>query len=145
MENILDRAHIDEGESSAFALDGGGSRGNGPAPLRNPWNRPAIIGRAADAHQRKRAGDVVTYVINRNVNFTNVCVKHCGFAPSAVLIAANRGALPKDKSFAGSKKRGFGATGLRTGRLPPDMDGASTSISTHPMRCSSRYTSRVLA
>ena len=29
---------------------------------------------------RKRAcGNVVTYVINRNVNFTNVCIKKCGF------------------------------------------------------------------
>jgi FO synthase subunit 2 len=24
-------------------------------------------------------GDVVTYVVNRNINFTNVCIKHCGF------------------------------------------------------------------
>ena len=21
----------------------------------------------------------MTYVINRNINFTNVCIKHCGF------------------------------------------------------------------
>ena len=29
---------------------------------------------------RKRAvGDLVTYVVNRNINFTNVCVKKCGF------------------------------------------------------------------
>ena len=24
-------------------------------------------------------GDQVTYVINRNINFTNVCIKRCGF------------------------------------------------------------------
>ncbi len=24
-------------------------------------------------------GDRVTYVVNRNINFTNVCVKRCGF------------------------------------------------------------------
>src|SRR5437870_1341959 len=34
---------------------------------------------AADELRRRQAGDIVTYVINRNVNFTNVCVKHCGF------------------------------------------------------------------
>ena len=34
---------------------------------------------AADELRRRQVGDVVTYVINRNVNFTNVCVKHCGF------------------------------------------------------------------
>ena len=33
----------------------------------------------ADALRRRTVGDVVTYVINRNINFTNVCIKHCGF------------------------------------------------------------------
>jgi 7,8-didemethyl-8-hydroxy-5-deazariboflavin synthase CofH subunit len=33
----------------------------------------------ADDLRRRTAGDVVTYVINRNINFTNVCIKHCGF------------------------------------------------------------------
>ncbi len=34
---------------------------------------------AADALRRRRAGDLVSYVVNRNINFTNVCVKRCGF------------------------------------------------------------------
>ncbi|TEU00665.1 MAG: CofH family radical SAM protein, partial [Dehalococcoidia bacterium] len=34
---------------------------------------------AADELRRRSVGDVVTYVINRNINFTNVCIKHCGF------------------------------------------------------------------
>jgi 7,8-didemethyl-8-hydroxy-5-deazariboflavin synthase CofH subunit len=34
---------------------------------------------AADQLRRERVGDRVGYVINRNVNFTNVCVKRCGF------------------------------------------------------------------
>lgn len=33
----------------------------------------------ADQLRRRTVGDVVTYVINRNINFTNVCIKHCGF------------------------------------------------------------------
>jgi 7,8-didemethyl-8-hydroxy-5-deazariboflavin synthase CofH subunit len=33
----------------------------------------------ADDLRRRRVGDRVAYVINRNVNFTNVCVKRCGF------------------------------------------------------------------
>jgi 7,8-didemethyl-8-hydroxy-5-deazariboflavin synthase CofH subunit len=33
----------------------------------------------ADELRRRHAGDVVTFVVNRNVNFTNVCIKHCGF------------------------------------------------------------------
>lgn len=34
---------------------------------------------AADGLRRRTVGDVVTYVINRNINFTNVCIKRCGF------------------------------------------------------------------
>src|SRR6266850_4453582 len=33
----------------------------------------------ADELRRRQAGDTVTFVVNRNVNFTNVCIKHCGF------------------------------------------------------------------
>ena len=34
---------------------------------------------AADTLRREQAGDVVTYVVNRNVNFTNACTKACRF------------------------------------------------------------------
>ncbi|MBI4271439.1 MAG: 5-amino-6-(D-ribitylamino)uracil--L-tyrosine 4-hydroxyphenyl transferase CofH [Candidatus Rokubacteria bacterium] len=33
----------------------------------------------ADELRRRQVGDVVTFVVNRNVNFTNVCIKHCTF------------------------------------------------------------------
>lgn len=33
----------------------------------------------ADALRREQAGELVTYVVNRNINFTNVCVKACRF------------------------------------------------------------------
>src|SRR5216117_3635317 len=33
----------------------------------------------ADELRRREAGDTVTFVVNRNVNFSNVCIKHCGF------------------------------------------------------------------
>ena len=29
--------------------------------------------------RQRDIGDNVTYVVNRNINFTNVCVKKCGF------------------------------------------------------------------
>ena len=38
-----------------------------------------LIGLVADELRRRRVGDTVTYVVNRNINFTNVCVKQCGF------------------------------------------------------------------
>ena len=33
----------------------------------------------ADELRWRQRGDRVTYVVNRNINFTNVCIKHCGF------------------------------------------------------------------
>ena len=33
----------------------------------------------ADELRRRQVGDVVTFVVNRTVNFTNVCIKHCTF------------------------------------------------------------------
>ncbi|MDB6089861.1 MAG: fbiC [Gammaproteobacteria bacterium] len=34
---------------------------------------------AADQLRRESSGDTVTYVINRNINYTNICLYHCGF------------------------------------------------------------------
>ncbi len=38
-----------------------------------------VITAVADHLRKQSVGDVVTYVVNRNINFTNVCVKACGF------------------------------------------------------------------
>jgi FO synthase len=39
--------------------------------------------RAADALRRDQVGDAVTYVVNRNINYTNVCTYSCGFCAFA--------------------------------------------------------------
>jgi FO synthase subunit 2 len=39
----------------------------------------AKIRAAADALRQKQVGETVTYVINRNINFTNICEQHCSF------------------------------------------------------------------
>src|SRR6185503_14504622 len=39
----------------------------------------AALTLVADEMRRRQVGDVVTYVVNRNINFTNVCIKHCTF------------------------------------------------------------------
>jgi len=40
----------------------------------------AVLGQLADAiRQRKHPGGLVTYIIDRNVNYTNVCVAKCNF------------------------------------------------------------------
>ena len=54
---------------------------------------------AADYLRAQTVGDVVTYVINRNINFTNVCVKQCGFC------AFSRGHLAEEDAEAGIVSR----------------------------------------
>jgi FO synthase len=38
-----------------------------------------VIASVADSMRRDRVGDTVTYVVNRNINYTNVCYFRCGF------------------------------------------------------------------
>jgi 5-amino-6-(D-ribitylamino)uracil---L-tyrosine 4-hydroxyphenyl transferase len=45
-------------------------------------NAPAAIAQirtAADQLRQQLVGDTVTYVVNRNINFTNICEQHCNF------------------------------------------------------------------
>ncbi|MGB3204975.1 MAG: 7,8-didemethyl-8-hydroxy-5-deazariboflavin synthase subunit CofH [Crinalium sp.] len=39
----------------------------------------ASIQETADQLRQTQVGDTVTYVINRNINFTNICEQHCSF------------------------------------------------------------------
>jgi FO synthase len=38
-----------------------------------------LVMHAADALRREVKGDAVTYVVNRNINYTNICLYKCGF------------------------------------------------------------------
>lgn len=39
----------------------------------------AAIRETSDLLRQSQAGDIVTYVVNRNINFTNICEQHCNF------------------------------------------------------------------
>jgi 5-amino-6-(D-ribitylamino)uracil---L-tyrosine 4-hydroxyphenyl transferase len=39
----------------------------------------AAIQQAADRLRQLQVGEAVTYVVNRNINFTNICEQHCNF------------------------------------------------------------------
>lgn len=39
----------------------------------------AAIRETSDRLRQQQAGDTVTYVVNRNINFTNICEQHCSF------------------------------------------------------------------
>ena len=40
---------------------------------------PIDLGRAADEERRRRFGDTVTFIVDRNINYTNICVNECRF------------------------------------------------------------------
>ncbi|MBD0267645.1 MAG: 7,8-didemethyl-8-hydroxy-5-deazariboflavin synthase subunit CofH [Cyanobacteria bacterium Co-bin8] len=44
-----------------------------------PSGAVAAIRAAADSLRQRQAGDTVTYVVNRNLNYTNICEQHCSF------------------------------------------------------------------
>jgi 5-amino-6-(D-ribitylamino)uracil---L-tyrosine 4-hydroxyphenyl transferase len=80
----------------------------------------------ADELRRRTVGDNVTYVINRNVNFTNVCIKRCGFcAFSRDYREEEAYFLPTDEIVRRAKEAwSLGATEIciQAG-LPPKADG----------------------
>jgi FO synthase subunit 2 len=82
---------------------------------------------AADERRRRRVGDRVAYVINRNVNFTNVCVKRCGFCAFSRGHRAEQGYfLPLDEVLRRVREAwDLGATEvcIQAG-LPPRIDGS---------------------
>jgi FO synthase subunit 2 len=39
----------------------------------------AAIRETSDRLRQRQAGEIVTYVVNRNINFTNICEQHCNF------------------------------------------------------------------
>lgn len=49
------------------------------ALFRARGNQVDAIAWTADQLRRRRVGDLVTYVVNRNINYTNLCYFRCGF------------------------------------------------------------------
>ena len=76
----LDRAARDVRGILDRALDGGEvSVADGITLAQTTGRDLQALTLAADEMRRRQAGDTVTFVVNRNINFTNVCIKHCGF------------------------------------------------------------------
>lgn len=75
---------------------------------------------------KRKKRDIVTYVINRNINFTNVCIKRCGFCAFSRDFREEEGyVLPIAEIVRRAKEaEKFGATEvcIQAG-LPPRMDG----------------------
>lgn len=84
------------------------------------------ISMVADELRARKNGNVVTYVINRNINFTNVCIKQCGFCAFSRDFRMEEGyLLPIDEIVRRAQEAwNLGATEIciQAG-LPPNMDG----------------------
>jgi FO synthase subunit 2 len=85
-----------------------------------------LVGLVADELRRRRVGNIVTYVVNRNINFTNVCIKQCGFCAFSRDFREEEGYfLPTEEIVRRAKEaHQLGATEvcIQAG-LPPDMEG----------------------
>jgi len=80
----------------------------------------------ADELRRRTVGDIVTYVVNRNINFTNVCIKRCGFCAFSRDFRQEEGyLLPTQEIIRRAKEAwDYGATEVCVqAGLPPKMEG----------------------
>ncbi len=81
----------------------------------------------ADEMRRRQVGEVVTYVVNRNINFTNVCIKHCTFCAFSREYREEEGYfLPEEEIIRRAQEAvDMGATEVcMQAGLPPKMNGS---------------------
>jgi 7,8-didemethyl-8-hydroxy-5-deazariboflavin synthase CofH subunit len=130
-DGFLDRfwTGLDRGVRAALgrALDGGEvTVADGLALAGAAGRELAALALVADELRARQAGDVVTYVVNRNVNFTNVCIKHCTFCAFSRDHREEEGYfLPVEEVIRRAREaRDLGATEvcIQAG-LPPKLDG----------------------
>ncbi|MFL2803848.1 MAG: 5-amino-6-(D-ribitylamino)uracil--L-tyrosine 4-hydroxyphenyl transferase CofH [Dehalococcoidia bacterium] len=80
----------------------------------------------ADELRRRSSGNLVTYVVNRNINFTNVCIKRCGFCAFSRDYQGEQGyLLPINEIVRRAKEAweyGASEVCIQAG-LPPKMEG----------------------
>lgn len=86
-----------------------------------------VLAAVADEVRRRRVGDIVTYVVNRNINFTNICIIGCKFCAFST---GPNAADAYDLSFEEIAKRAIeawerGATEVCVqGGLPRELEGS---------------------
>ncbi len=83
-----------------------------------------LVGAVANELRKQKVGDIVTYVVNRNINFTNVCIKQCGFCAFSRDFREEEGyLLPIEEILRRAKEAyavGASEVCIQAG-LPPDM------------------------
>ena len=95
----------------------------------------SAVCRAADELRARRVGDVVTYVVNRNINYTNICTygcKFCAFSKGRHSFESRE--KPYDLGLDEIARRTRGGLGARrhrgvpAGRHPPRLHGRDLSL-----------------
>ena len=101
------------------------------------------LGRAADAVRRRlHPGDVVTYIVDRNINYTNICSCLCSFCAFSREKGAPDAYVLSDSELAGKIEETLDAGGtqiLLQGGLHPDWGLAEAvrlvrKVKRHPIR-----------
>ena len=85
---------------------------------------PIELGRAADAERRRRFGDTVTFIVDRNINYTNICVNECRFCAFYTKVGAEDGyLLPMEEILAkvGETAEAGGTQVMIQGGIHPDL------------------------
>ena len=91
----------------------------------------ATVCEAADGLRARVNGDIATYVVNRNINYTNICGYHCGFCAFSKGTRKHEGAergylldIRGDRRRARSRRPGRGATEVcLQGGIHPSFTG----------------------
>src|SRR5437868_1304252 len=125
--DVLDRVSPDVRSMLGRALDGAEVSVTEAERLAVTTGRDLLaLTLTADELRRRHVGDTVTYVVNRNINFTNVCIKHCGFCAFSRDHREEEGyLLPIDEVVRRAREAWeLGATEvcIQAG-LPPKLDG----------------------
>jgi 7,8-didemethyl-8-hydroxy-5-deazariboflavin synthase CofH subunit len=127
LPHILDRVSRDVRAILARALDGAEVSVGDAETLAVATGRDLqALTLVADELRHRHVGDAVTFVVNRNINFTNVCIKHCGFCAFSRDHREEEGyLLPIDEVVRRAREAwdlGASEVCIQAG-LPPKLDG----------------------
>ena len=127
VNNLLEIIDVEVKEILESALDGDDISSSDIEKLLQTQNleyQSTIL--VADELRRRSSGNLVTYVVNRNINFTNVCIKRCGFCAFSRDYQGEQGYLLPISEIVRRAKEAweFGASEvcIQAG-LPPKMEG----------------------
>ncbi len=127
LPHILDRVSRDVRGILARGLDGAEVSVADAETLAVATGRDLqALSLVADELRHRHVGDAVTFVVNRNINFTNVCIKHCGFCAFSRDHREEEGyLLPIDEVVRRAREAwdlGASEVCIQAG-LPPKLDG----------------------